>query len=241
LDDISTFENASPDGKVILVLLMLDQPQELKLLIISNEPLIRAGLSSLLELEPGLRVSSQASAEADLDTMILVFQPDLILWDLGWEQSPDDGSGLQNELGQISDLATEGAAIIVLLSAPELARDAWVAGARAILLRDADRSSLGAAISAAANEMVVLEDSIAAHLLPELGFSEHKTSEELTPRELQVLQQLAEGLPNKIIARNLDVSEHTVKFHTSSIFRKLGVRSRTEAVVRGSHLGLILL
>jgi DNA-binding NarL/FixJ family response regulator len=222
LDDISTFENASPDGKVILVLLMLDQPQELKLLIISNEPLIRAGLSSLLELEPGLRVSSQASAEADLDTMILVFQPDLILWDLGWEQSPDDGSGLQNELGQISDLATEGAA-------------------RAILLRDADRSSLGAAISAAANEMVVLEDSIAAHLLPELGFSEHKTSEELTPRELQVLQQLAEGLPNKIIARNLDVSEHTVKFHTSSIFRKLGVRSRTEAVVRGSQLGLILL
>ena len=220
---------------------MLDQPQDLKILIISNEPLIRAGLSSLLEAEPFIRVVGQAGVGTDQETMMSVFQPDLIIWDLGWDPSPGDGSNLQTELGHISDLATEGAAIIVLISSPELARDAWVAGVRAILLRDADRRSLLSAISATVNEMVVLEDSIAAHLLPELGLSDREPAEELTPRELEVLQQLAEGLPNKIIALNLGVSEHTVKFHTNSIFKKLGVRSRTEAVVRGTQLGLILL
>jgi DNA-binding NarL/FixJ family response regulator len=220
---------------------MIEQPQELNLLIISNEPLIRAGLSSLLDGEQGVRVSGQADAGPDLETMMSVFQPDLVLWDLGWEPSLGDGGDLQNELGHISDLATEGVAIIVLISSPELARDAWIAGARAVLLRDADRSSLQAAISAVVNDLVVLEESIAAHLLPELGLSERKPADELTPRELQVLQQVAEGLPNKTIAFNLGVSEHTVKFHTNSIFRKLGVRSRTEAVVRGTQLGLILL
>jgi DNA-binding NarL/FixJ family response regulator len=212
---------------------MIEQPQELNLLIISNEPLIRAGLSSLLDGEQGVRVSGQADAGPDLETMMSVFQPDLVLWDLGWEPSLGDGGDLQNE--------TEGVAIIVLISSPELARDAWIAGARAVLLRDADRSSLQAAISAVVNDLVVLEESIAAHLLPELGLSERKPADELTPRELQVLQQVAEGLPNKTIAFNLGVSEHTVKFHTNSIFRKLGVRSRTEAVVRGTQLGLILL
>jgi DNA-binding NarL/FixJ family response regulator len=207
--------------KVTSVFFMIDQPQELNLLIISNEPLIRAGLSSLLDGEQGVRVSGQADAGPDLETMMSVFQPDLVLWDLGWEPSLGD--------------------IIVLISSPELARDAWIAGARAVLLRDADRSSLQAAISAVVNDLVVLEESIAAHLLPELGLSERKPADELTPRELQVLQQVAEGLPNKTIAFNLGVSEHTVKFHTNSIFRKLGVRSRTEAVVRGTQLGLILL
>ena len=220
---------------------MMDQPQELNLLIISNEPLIRAGLSSLLETEQGVRVSGQAGAGPDMEMMISVFQPDLVLWDLGWETSPGDDGDLQNELERISDLATDGVAIIVMISSPELARDAWVAGARAVLLRDSDRNSLLAAISAVVNDLVVLGDSIAAHLLPGLGLSDRKPAEELTPRELQVLQQVAEGLPNKTIAFNLGVSEHTVKFHTNSIFKKLGVRSRTEAVVKATQLGLILL
>jgi DNA-binding NarL/FixJ family response regulator len=65
--------------------------------------------------------------------------------------------------------------------------------------------------------------------------------EPLTPRETDVLQMLAEGLPNKSIAYNLGISEHTVKFHISSIFSKMGVSSRTEAVTSAARLGLILL
>jgi DNA-binding NarL/FixJ family response regulator len=55
----------------------------------------------------------------------------------------------------------------------------------------------------------------------------------LTPREIEVLEALAEGLSNKAIARKLDISQHTVKFHIESLFRKLGVRSRSQAVIRG--------
>ena len=65
--------------------------------------------------------------------------------------------------------------------------------------------------------------------------------EPLTPRELEVLRLMAEGLPNKTIAARLEISEHTVKFHVNTILGKLGVASRTEAVVRATRLGLILL
>ena len=63
--------------------------------------------------------------------------------------------------------------------------------------------------------------------------------EDLTPREREVLRLLAEGLPNKAIARQLGISEHTVKFHVNAILGKLAVASRTEAVVRATRLGLI--
>jgi two-component system nitrate/nitrite response regulator NarL len=65
--------------------------------------------------------------------------------------------------------------------------------------------------------------------------------EDLTPRELEVLQLLAEGLPNKAIGLRLSISEHTVKFHVNAILGKLGAQSRTDAVVRATRLGLIIL
>jgi DNA-binding NarL/FixJ family response regulator len=65
--------------------------------------------------------------------------------------------------------------------------------------------------------------------------------EELTARESEVLQLLAQGLANKQIALALGISEHTVKFHISSIYAKLGVTNRTEAVTQGARLGLIVL
>jgi DNA-binding NarL/FixJ family response regulator len=65
--------------------------------------------------------------------------------------------------------------------------------------------------------------------------------EDLTPRETEVLQLLADGLTNKAIAQRLGISDHTVKFHVNSVLGKLGAQSRTEAVVRASRLGLLLL
>ncbi len=76
---------------------------------------------------------------------------------------------------------------------------------------------------------------------PPFGGDEPALIEELTPRELEVLRLLAEGLPNKTIAQRLDISEHTVKFHVNALLGKLGVASRTEAVVRATRLGLVFL
>lgn len=66
-------------------------------------------------------------------------------------------------------------------------------------------------------------------------------AEPLTPRELEVLQLLAQGLPNKAIAERLGVSSHTVKFHVNAILSKLGARSRTEAVVLATQMGLTVI
>jgi two-component system, NarL family, nitrate/nitrite response regulator NarL len=88
---------------------------------------------------------------------------------------------------------------------------------------------------------VVLEPEIARMLLPAAYSPEPAIAVELTAREQEVLQLLAEGLPNKAIARRLEISEHTVKFHVNAILGKLNAQSRTEAVVRAGRLGLILL
>jgi DNA-binding CsgD family transcriptional regulator len=102
------------------------------------------------------------------------------------------------------------------------------AGAAGVLPADATADQIDAALRAVANGLTVR--------LAESGFEqaiESNLSALLTPREIEILVAVGEGLPNKAIARKLDISQHTVKFHMESVFRKLGVRTRAEAVARG--------
>jgi DNA-binding NarL/FixJ family response regulator len=87
----------------------------------------------------------------------------------------------------------------------------------------------------------VIEPELLPLLRPDSSPDLPPLPEPLTPREQEVLQLLAEGLPNKAIARQLEISDHTVKFHVNAIMGKLGAQSRTEAVVRATRLGLVLL
>lgn len=114
-----------------------------------------------------------------------------------------------------------------------------------IIPPDAPAIALQAAVTAAAQGLVVLPSILAEQLLGQPALppaSDLEPLEEpLTARELEVLELLGQGLPNKLIARQLQISEHTVKFHVSSIYAKLGAASRTEAVNRGARRGLITL
>ena len=104
---------------------------------------------------------------------------------------------------------------------------------RGALPRDADARQIDAAIRAVAAGLIVR-----APPARESGFGAMRESEGhalLTPRELEVLAALAEGMTNKAIARRLDISLHTVKFHVESLFRKLGARTRTEAVAKAAE------
>ena len=104
---------------------------------------------------------------------------------------------------------------------------------RGALPREADARQIDAAIRAVAAGLIVR-----APAAREGGFGAMRESEGhalLTPRELEVLAALAEGMTNKAIARRLDISLHTVKFHVESLFRKLGARTRTEAVAKASE------
>ena len=88
---------------------------------------------------------------------------------------------------------------------------------------------------------MVLDESFATLLLRDAPVPPEELAEPLTPRELEVLQLLSQGLPNKRIAQRLAISEHTVKFHVNAILGKLGVQSRGEAMVQAVRLGLVAL
>jgi DNA-binding NarL/FixJ family response regulator len=117
------------------------------------------------------------------------------------------------------------------------------AGASAILLRTADRREIATAIRAVTNGLVVFQRQLLAALLnaePLLN-EQLNTSNDLTPRELEVLTAMADGASNKAIARRLGISFHTVKFHVASILEKLDADTRTEAVMKAAQLGIVML
>jgi DNA-binding NarL/FixJ family response regulator len=114
-----------------------------------------------------------------------------------------------------------------------------------VLPLDVGSDTLRAAIAAVAGGLAVMPPSVARRRLPAgigaSGGDEGPLDEALTEREREVLELVAQGLPNKQIARRLGISDHTVKFHLSTIYGKLGVSSRTEAIGRGVRRGLITL
>jgi DNA-binding NarL/FixJ family response regulator len=203
----------------------------IRVLIVADDPLARAGLAALLDGRPECAVAGQVALAEDLVSNVAVYRPDVLLWDLGWEPDLD----LLPELDEIPS------PVLFLLSDESYVPAAWSAGAQALLPRAIDAETLGAALRAVAQGLLVLEPRLAPAVLPAGQESLEPLAEELTPRELEVLQLLAEGLPNKTIAHRLGISDHTVKFHVNAILGKLGAQSRTDAVVRATRLGLILL
>lgn len=113
-------------------------------------------------------------------------------------------------------------------------------GARAVLLETASLRRIHTTLWAVAEGLFVVEDEIAEQVVPNVRGSV-ELIEPLTQREFEVAQLLARGLTNKEIAQRLGITDHTVKFHLNGILRKLGVSSRTEAVVRAARLGVVTL
>jgi DNA-binding NarL/FixJ family response regulator len=153
-------------------------------------------------------------------------------------------SRLDESAADALDEATGGAAVILLVhtSAAEW-MDTLRQGVRAVLPANVSAPQLAAAIEAAVAGLMVLHPCEAENvILPRPpGESREGPAEELTPREIEVLRWMAEGLGNKEIAAKLAISEHTAKFHVASILGKLGAATRTEAVTQGIRRGLVLI
>ncbi len=198
---------------------------DIKVLLVAENPLARMGLAALLAGVSGLTVAGQSSGN-QLALDLELAKPDVIAWDWSWNAVPE----LPREMP-----------IVALLKEASQAAEAWRAGARGLLLGNLDPDSLGAALASASHGFAVIEPTLVSALAQvEITHSETQI-EALTPREMEVLQLLAAGLPNKTIASRLSITDHTVKFHVNAIMTKLGVQSRTEAVVRATKLGLIIL
>lgn len=135
-----------------------------------------------------------------------------------------------------ADAAAFDGALLVLSDDPALAADPALAG---VLPSAASPRQVAAAVAAVAEGLVVRPPALRE--APGFGPREPGARPLLTPREVEVLAQVGQGMSNKAIARRLGISAHTVKYHLEAIFAKLGVRSRAEAVTRGLRLGLHVL
>jgi len=208
-------------------------------LVAAADSIVRVGLESIVRTSPELVVVGSSSNLATLAALIEERSPDVVLMELGYDES-------------ISQMVAIGAlsGVAIVLLADDLQGD-WTTealrlGVRAVLSRSATAEEIVPTVVAAAAGLVVLHPKVFDSLLPVLPtnvrpFDSASPIQALTPREIEVLGMLAEGLGNKTIARRLGISEHTVKFHVSSILTKLNASSRTEAVTLGARQGLIML
>lgn len=219
----------------------LEQLTNLRIVIIANDPLARAGLAALLAAEPGCQVIGQTPADGELAATLEVYRPDAALWDLGWDPQRVATPGDKSALERLLELEQPELPLVALLPDVAHAATLWAVGVRGLLFRDAAPEALVTALTAAAARLAVLDPALARTLIAPAERPTAALLEALTPRELEVLHHLAEGLSNKEIARKLIISEHTVKFHINAILGKLGAQSRTEAVVRATRLGLVAL
>ena len=202
------------------------------MLLVGDDPLARAGLANLLRKETDLEVAGEVAGDASLMQAFEAHRPDVVLWDLGWEAHTPGWRDL------LTELVEAGAKVVALVSEPSQSVDLWAAGVRGLLGREASPSRIAAAVAAVREGLVAVEPRFE---VPIFAAPDGPPLEELTDREREVLELMAEGLSNKTIAYRLEISEHTVKFHVNAILRKLGAQSRTEAVVRATRLGWILL
>lgn len=206
----------------------------MKLLVIAEGVLARAGLAALLTDVSDAEILGQLAPVEELAEEIDIYEPDVIVFDLG-----EDVARWRGTLSALS--------VPALLLLPDINTAYTVSAAlplglpAALLLREGDPHRLEYALYALAAGLVTLDPALAAALLPGGGTIEDAPAEKLTAREIEVLRLLADGLTNKAIGAQLRISPNTVKYHVNTILSKLNAQSRTEAVVRGSRLGLIML
>ncbi|MCY3833842.1 MAG: response regulator transcription factor [Chloroflexi bacterium] len=208
----------------------------LHLLIVAESLLSRAGLSALLE-ERGCLVLGTVDG-VDLEGDIYRLDPDLLVIDFGWETDAICGrlTAIDKEIPALALAAgdDESALIPVMRLLRSFTR-------YALLSRDCNPETLVAALLALDAGLTAIDPRLADLFASPLPHEAQPALNPLTARENDVLQLLARGLTNRAIGHELGITQHTVKFHVNAIMSKLDAQSRTEAVVRATQLGLILL
>jgi two-component system, NarL family, response regulator LiaR len=205
----------------------------IRVLITDDHGVVRQGLRMFLSLDPDIQIVGEAQDGREALAMARELQPDVVLMDLlmpvmdGLEST----KAIRTELPEVEVIA-----LTSVLEGASVTR-AVRAGAIGYLLKDTDAEELHRAIRGAAEGRVQLAPEAAARLVREMRAPENPES--LTERETEVLRLLARGKANKQIASELFVEEKTVKAHVSSILRKLGVQSRTQAALHAVRTGLV--
>ncbi|MFN6567489.1 helix-turn-helix transcriptional regulator [Nostoc minutum NIES-26] len=208
----------------------------IRVMVVATSPVVRAGLSAVVTSNPRLTVVGSASNLDVLAREVEQLQPDVVLLDLSGNLLP-----VWDKLLLIQEKQYSLGMVVIVEELDSIDLEgALRSGVRGILPSTSTELEIAAAVEAIAFGLVVLHPD-AVQLVPVREKIAVNPVQTLTPREIEVLEMLGSGLGNKAIAKRLHISEHTVKFHLSSIFQKLGVSTRTEAVTVGVRLGLIML
>ena len=203
----------------------------IRVLLVDDHGLVRAGLERLLATADDVEVVGAAADGAEAIELARRLHPDVVLMDLSMPNV--DGIAATRELlGGDEELQV---VVLTSLSDRERILAALDAGAVGYLLKDAEPQELIAGVRAAARGESPLAPKAARALLTARAQREQA---QLSERELEVLRCVAEGLPNKLIARRLGISEKTVKTHLTRVFQQLGVTDRTQAALWAREHGI---
>jgi len=202
---------------------------KIRILIADDHFIVRMGLTALVNMEPDMEVIGEAANGAQAVDIFGKLNPDLVLMDLRMPVK----DGIQATAEIRNKFPTARILMLTTYDGDEDIHKALQAGAQGYVLKNSTAEALIPALRAVAAGQQWIPKDIASRLVSRKSF------EELTPRELQVLHQLARGLANKEIADTLNISEHTVKDHLKSILGKLRVADRTEAVTTAIQRGII--
>jgi len=214
-------------------------PEKIKILIVDDHPVVREGLATMLSRENNIEVVGEAEDGAQAIKKAGELEPDIILMDLRMPEV----NGVEAMKTIKATHPNINFIVLTTYDNDEYIFEGIEAGARAYLLKDSPREELFKAIEAVYRGESLIEPAIAGKVLDRLVELSRPGSQlaELSKREIEVLELIARGTGNKLIAANLNISESTVKTHIQSIFQKLDVNDRTEAVTKALSRGIIQL
>jgi DNA-binding NarL/FixJ family response regulator len=209
---------------------MIDQTR-IRILSVDDHPLLREGIATIIESQPDMELVSQASSGTEAVQLYRVHVPDVTLMDL---RLPDR-SGIDAMIAIRAEFPEAKIIILTTFEGDAEIQNALEAGARGYLLKNMPPSELVQVIRQVHAGKRRIPPEIAAQL------AEHMSDEQLTAREVEVLQQIARGNRNRDIGEVLHISEETVKVHIKHIMDKLGASDRTQATAIAVRRGIIQL
>ncbi|MCU1682278.1 MAG: DNA-binding response regulator, NarL/FixJ family, contains and domain [Amycolatopsis sp.] len=211
--------------------------ENLRVLVVDDHPLFRFGVCTLLDSEPSITVVGEASSGVNSVGAASELKPDVVVMDL---HLPDI-SGVQATRLIVAERPETGVLMLTMSDDSESVFAAMRAGARGYLLKDAEPDEIIRAVQAVSRREAIFGPDIATRVLGFFNSAQQSLDPvfpELTGREREVLALIAAGRSNPVIAQTLSLSPKTVRNHISSVFSKLRVADRAEAIIRAREAGL---
>ncbi len=207
--------------------------KKIRILLADDHPIVREGLRTILETQKDFKIVDVVAQGDKVVNRVEKSNPDILLLDI--EMPEMDGVEIIKRLKK-SDSTTK-VIVFTAYNTDERIISAVKAGAKGYLLKGAPREEIFDAVRTVYRGGSSLQSDVVSKLMKQVS----DDYGHMTPRELDVLHLLSKGLSNKEIAGKLFITERTVKFHISSILQKLNAESRTEAVTKAAHRGIISL